>query len=637
MIKHLLEPCEIGSMTLRNRLVYAAITFKLGDYKGRLTDAEVDSMIYRAKKNPGPGLIIFPGLNDSLFPRTVTSVNINSDDAMFSLRNQVRRVQSCGVRVAAEIGVFGFCPDGIAYGASDMQHLIPLRAMTKDDIARYYQKIEKLAKRAKMAGFDAVVLQTSVNKKILGTFVSPYTNHRTDEYGGSLENRARILVETMKLVRAVVGKEMTVMLDLKVDELLGEKGLQLKDGVAVARMVAPYVDVIKPIIGGEYSVNSPYAPYFTPAGMALDAVKALKEALPDTKILAGGKLGQPSLAERAITEYGADLVALGRSLFADPAWLEKAAKGQEKEILQCIGCMNCYTENARKEIYPVQRACTINPCNLREEKFYNLEPTSEPKRILVAGGGLAGMEAAATLAERGHSVVLCEKTDRLGGQFIPASQEKDKPSYRTLIPYKQKMLERSGAEVRMNTLVDGAYLKQEQPDIVVRASGAEPKRLPSSLFGAMPVYQGNDVIMGEKVAGQRVVVIGGGYIGLSVALQLVEEGKSVSIVDAAEIGTKMIPRLLNYYNDKLARHGVPIYAKCPILGSNEEGLEISRFNFRVTIPADAIVQAVGTKPVNDLLPVAEQLGIPCVSIGDCKRIGDALYAIRDGAEVGRIL
>ena len=128
MIKHLLEPCEIGSMTLRNRLVYAAITFKLGDYKGRLTDAEVDSMIYRAKKNPGPGLIIFPGLNDSLFPRTVTSVNINSDDAMFSLRNQVRRVQSCGVRVAAEIGVFGFCPDGIAYGASDMQHLIPLRA-----------------------------------------------------------------------------------------------------------------------------------------------------------------------------------------------------------------------------------------------------------------------------------------------------------------------------------------------------------------------------------------------------------------------------------------------------------------------------------------------------------------------------
>ncbi|MEE0435092.1 MAG: FAD-dependent oxidoreductase [Peptococcaceae bacterium] len=637
MIERLLEPCKIGTMSLRNRLVYPAMTFKLGDHKSRLTDAEVDSMIYRAKQNPGPGLIIFPGLNDSLYPRTMTAVNINTDDAMFSLRNQVSRVHKYGVCVAAEIGVVGFCPDDISYGASEMAYPIALRAMSKEDIELYYKKITKLAQRAKTAGFDAVILQISVNKKILGTFVSPYTNHRTDEYGGSLENRARILVEAVRRVREVVGQDFTIMLDMKVDELLGTKGLQLEDGLRVAELVAPYVDVIKPIVGGEYSVNSPYSPYFTPAGPTLDVVKAVKEHLPSIHVLAGNKLGQPSLAERAVAEYGADLVALGRPLFADPAWIEKAADGRENEILHCIGCMNCYTEASRKEIYPMQRACTVNPCNLREDKFYHLESTAEPKRILVIGGGLAGMEAAATLAERGHKVVLCEKEDQLGGQFIPASQEKEKPSYRTLIPYKKKMLERSGAEIRMNTLVDEAYLKQEQPDIVVLATGAVPKALPKNLFGEIPVYQGNDILMGNRVEGKRVVVIGGGYIGLSVALQLAEEGKSVSIVDTAGIGTKVIPRLLNYYNDKLVSYGVPFYENCPVLGSNENGLEIMHFNFRVTVPADAIVQAVGTKPVNDLQSVIEALGIPCVSIGDCKRIGDALYAIRDGAEVGRIL
>lgn len=639
MIQRLLEPVKIGPMELRNRLVYSAITFKLGDYKGRLTEPEIDSMIYRANKNPGPGLIIFPGLNDSLWPKTLTACHICNDDTMFSLRNQVRRVKATGAKVAAEIGVHGFMPGGLSYGASDMKYLIPLKAMTYDDMALLYKKIEDMARRAKFAGFDAVILQTSVNKKIFGTFTSPYTNHRTDQYGGSLENRARLLVDALKRVRAIVGDEMAIMLDLKVDELLGSKGLELDEGIKLAQLMAPYVDVIKPIIGGEYTVNSPYAPYFTPSGLALDAVKRLKEVLPpDTYVLAGGKLNHPALAERAITEYGADLVAEGRALFADPAWLEKAAHGQEDEILQCIGCMNCYTENKRdKEIYPMQRACTVNPCNLREDDFYTLKPSDDPKRILVIGGGLAGMEAAATLAGRGHKVVLCEKSDRLGGQFIVASAEKDKPSYRSLIPYKQRVLERSGAEIRLNTTVDEAYLKAEAPDIIVLATGAVPKALPDALFAAKPVHQGNDVIMGEAVEGDRVAVIGGGYIGLCVAVQLVEEGKQVSLIDADEIGKKIMPRLFNFYNDKLVAHGVAFYENCPVLGTNDKGLEIAHKNFMVTVPADAIVQAVGTRPVNDLLPVAEKLGIPCVSIGDCKRIGDALYAVRDGAEVGRIL
>lgn len=637
MIEHLLEPGTLGTLPLKNRIIYSAMTFKLGDHKGRLTDAEVESMVYRAKQEIGPGLIYFPGLNNSLANDAVSAVNINSDETMFSLARQVRRVQAYGAKVAAEIGVLGFRPDGSAYGASNMTAPTRFVEMTKEDIARYLDKMAQMARRVKRAGFDAMVLQTLVNKKILGAFISPYTNHRQDEYGGSLENRARLLLETLQTVRAQVGEDFPIILDLKVDELMGDKGLQLAEGLALAKMVAPYVDAINPTVGCEFVPDSSYAPYFTQAGVMLPYVKALKEALPETAVIASCKLGQPALAEQAMTDDHADFVALGRPLFADPEWIVKAAAGRDGDILQCIGCMNCYTENKRSEIYPMQRACTVNPCNLREEAFYHPQKTSAPQKILVAGGGLAGMEAAAVLAQRGHAVTLCEKAQQLGGQFRVASTEEEKASYRTLLPYKEKILRASGADVRLGQAVDADLLQELTPDVVVVATGAVPNALPQSKNAPLPVYQGNEVILGAQVSGDAAVVIGGSFIGLSVALQLAKAGKQVSIVDMGEIGAKVNPRLLNYYNKALAAQHVAFYPNAQVVSLDASGVEVMRMGFPVLIPADAVVQAIGTKPNRDLLSVLEAAEIPYVCIGDCKRVGDALYAVRDGAEIGRML
>lgn len=644
-ITHLLEPAQIGPLPLKNRIIYSAMTYKLADGKGRLTKAEVESMLYRAGQPLGPAIVIFPGLNASLYGQPVKAVNINSDETMYALKAQVAQFKQYDCKTVAEIGISALRPgqlfvtaDQSVPGASRMRLPLAFDEMTREEIARSIEIHVGMALRAKKAGFDAIKLATVLYKKILGNFLSPFTNHRSDEYGGSTENRARLLIETLQAVRAAVGDDYPILLDLKVDELMGAKGLQLEEGLAICKLVAPYVDAITPCVGCELTVSELRSAYYTPKGYTLPYDEAVKRAVPDVAVIANCKLGTPSLADEAVANGQADFIALGRPLWVDPEWISKAALGHTDQIVQCIGCLNCYTESTRGEIVPTQRACTVNPCNLREEAFYTLVPAETPKKILVAGGGLAGMEAAATLARRGHTVILAEKSDQLGGQWIVASHGKEKADYRTLIPGKHRILETSGAEVRLNTTVDRAFLEALQPDLVVLATGAVPKTLPYGPgLSHVNIVQGNDVLMDRADVGQRVAVIGGRFIGMEVAAKLAEEGHDVAIIDMTSLAKGANPYLVKYYNQKLVASGVRFYPDSPVLDISDRGVDILHLDFPVTVAADTVVLAIGTRSVNGLADDCRALGIECLPIGDAKRIGDALYAIRDGAEVGRLL
>lgn len=644
-IEQLLQPAKIGSMTLKNRVIYSAMTYKLADGKGRLTKAEVDSMLYRAKQEIGPAMVIFPGLNASLYGQTVKAVNINTDETMYSLKHQVAQFKQYDVKTVAEIGISALRPgqlfvtaDQSVPGASTMRLPLAFDEMTREEIARSIDIHVEMALRAKKAGFDAIKMATVLYKKILGNFMSPLTNHRTDEYGGSTENRARLLVETLAAVRKAVGPDYPILFDLKVDELLGSKGLELPEGLEIAKMIAPYVDAITPCVGNELTVNELRSAYYTPRGYTLPYDEAVKRAVPEVAVIANCKLGAPSLANEAVANGQADFIALGRPLWVDPEWMVKAAHGESDKIIQCVGCLNCYSESTRKEIVPIQRTCTVNPCNLREDDFYNLQPADEAKNILVVGGGLAGMEAAATLAKRGHHVTLVEKNDHLGGQWVVASHGEEKAEYRTLIPTKQRILEESGATVLLNTAVDRAYLEAQQPDVVVLASGAVPKTLP---FGKglerVNIVQGNDVLMNRAQVGERVAVIGGRFIGMEVACKLAAEGKDVAIIDMAGIAQGTNPYLAKYYKQKLVADGVRLYPNTPVLDITDAGVEVLYLDFPATVACDTVVLAIGTKSVNSLADDCHELGIECLPIGDAKRIGDALYAVRDGAEIARLI
>ena len=636
MIDHLLKEGTIGPLTLKNRIIYSAMSFNLNHTKGILYDCEIESLVYRAKQEYSPGLINFPGMNTCPPKKEGSNIHhtVYNDETMLMIQRAVERVKINDCKVMTQCGG-GKSNPGL--GPSDITATNtgkPVRAMTVGEIQGYIEEVAHSAKLCAQAGFDALEVHASTGK-FLSQFLSPYSNHRTDDYGGSIENRARIVIELLQAMREAVGPNVALTSRLTVDDLVGF--LSIEEGLQIAKLLAPYLDAIQPSTGFNEFKWTVTPGYFYPKGYMLEYTQAIKEAV-DIPVIAMGKLGLPALADQVIANGKADFVCLGRPLFVDPEWITKAAQGEDRKILQCIGCVNCFMENARPEIYPPQRSCTLNPSLLREDKFAALEPAATKKNILVIGGGLAGIEAAVTLARRGHKVTLAEKNNQLGGQWLVAEKGKEKSEYRSLLPYKRQEIAESGVNLVMNTTVDRKYIKTYKPDAVVLATGAIPKIIP--LHCDAPSYnvvQGNDVILGTAEVGQRVVVIGGRFIGMEAAILLAKQGKHVSLVDMQEIGKNTNPRLGGVYRNELVKNGVYQYPSCPVREFTKTGVEITHMELPLESPADTVVFAIGTKPVNDLEPVLKELDIPHFLVGDCKRIGDALFAIRDGAEIGRLI
>lgn len=637
MIEQLLKPGRIGNMELKNRIIYSSMSFHLPHHNGLLTQAEIDSLVYRAKQEYSPGLISFPTIDNrppSPKGANLTATVYNGESAL-AMRKAVEQVKEYGCKVMAQC--VGYGPQGL--GPSDILNTNtgkPVRGMHVEEIKRYVEEVAIGAKMLAEVGFDALELHACTGK-FLSSFLSPYTNHRTDEYGGSTYNRARFVIEILQAMRKAIGDDIALVVRLGVDDLMGDDSLTIEEGKLIAQHIAPFADAIQPSTGFNEFKWTITPAYFYPSGYMLSYTKTIKENV-DIPIIAMGKLGDPVLAERVIADGKADFVCLGRPLFVDPEWITKAVKGENSKILRCIGCVNCFMENNRREIVPSQRSCTLNPSLLREESFNTLIPAEKPKKILVAGGGLAGIEAAITLAKRNHDVSLCEKTGKLGGQWLIASHGMDKVDYRTLLPYKQQQLVDAGVQVNLNTIVDRTYLDEVKPEAVVIATGAVPKIIPIGRSDyQFNVVQGNDVIMGTAEVGEKVVVIGGRFIGMEAATILANQGKHVSLVDMAEIGQNCNPRLGGVYRNRLVESGVYLYSACPVRRFTKDGVEITHMHLPLRLKADTVVFAIGTTPQNSLKDVLDEMGIFHVEVGDCKRIGDALLAIRDGAEIGRLL
>ena len=639
-IEHLLTPGHIGPMALKNRIIYSSMDLRSTDGAGHMSPEAVDSLVYHAEH--GPGLVHFPGVYAWSIPDAPFGLTLSLGDDSFIplLAEAVARVHAAGAKAIQQLyargtrtsgGAETIGPSAMAFGFDPK----PVRALSVEEIEDYTEWFGDAALRAKKAGFDAVEIHACTGK-LINMFLSPYSNHRSDAYGGSTENRARFLLDVLKNVRRKCGEDFPIVVRLGVDDMFAQ-GLKIDESVRIAQLIEPYLDAIQVSGGSQEHIWNISCSYFYEHGYLLPFTKKIKAAV-SVPVIAMGKLGEPALAERVIAEGIADFVNLGRPLLVDPLWIEKAARSEEADIARCIGCLNCFTFASRKEIVPTRSCCTVNPGVLREREYECYLPARTAKDILVAGGGIAGMQCAADLAKRGHRVTLAEKSDALGGQWRVASHSAHKHDYKTLIPHLRRELEKAGVNVRLNTTIDRAYLEAHRPDEVVLATGAVPRRLPDDCTADGPaVVQGNDVIMGRVPVGDRVVVIGGRYIGVEVAAQLAGEGKHVDIVDMGEIGHGTNPRIIGIYRNKMVEGGVHLYPNCPVLSINDYGVNISHMGSLLTLPCDTVVLAVGTIPVQDLLPVLDELAIPYHAIGDAKRIGDALYAIRDGAELARRL
>lgn len=513
------------------------------------------------------------------------------------------------------------------YGPSDgvRPDGIPVKALTVEQIHSIVEAYGETAALAKRAGFEMVMVHGG-HGWLINQFLSPYFNHRTDEYGGSLENRLRFAREVLIAVREKVGPGFPIEFRMSGSELF-EGGYTLEDGVKIAQGVEDLVDLIH-VSAGSYQFGFPvtHPSMFLPHGCNVYLAAEIKKHV-SKPVATIGALNDPAQMEEIIASGQADVVEMARALLADPELPNKVMAGREDEIIHCLRCFTCMAERPTTGT----RRCAVNPLIGRECEGMDITPAARPKKVLVAGGGVGGLEAAITAARRGHKVILCEKTGELGGilkeeQAIPFKYE----MYQLGVTL-ARIAEREGVQIRLNTPVTPELVAEEAPDALLLAVGSHPivPRLPG--MDGENVIIVNDYYLKKDQVQDTVVVLGGGLAGCECAVHLGMEGKTVHLVEmrdqvASDCNIRQRPILMK----ELEKY-VTCHTSCTGVAVTPEGL-ICR-NARgeeELIPGRTVICAAGqrsnTEDVQALCSCA-----PFVRwIGDCVRPGTITQAVYQG-------
>lgn len=636
----LLQPGRIGRLELRNRVVFPPLQNRAADENGYATPRMAAYFAERGRG--GVGLITVQHSFCWPAAKLDHGLALWDDGCIPALTGLVRAVHATGAKIAIQLGGRGTRQDNgqgsVAPSAIRLSYEQDMpRELTGEELRYFLECYGQAARRAAEAGFDAVEIH-GAHGKLISQFLSPYTNRRTDDYGGSVEKRTRFPREIIAAVRHQVGDDFPIIFRLSLAEFF-EGGLTEEEGLEQVRLLdAAGADAFHVSGGGQEKVWNTDQSYFFPR-MSLVPLAAKAKSVTAKPVIAVSRILDPFMAEQVLENGQADFVAMGRAFLADPDILKKALENRPRDIRRCLGCLNCATWPNRPELRERGFACTVNPAVLREENF-GLMPTDRPRHIVVAGGGLAGMEAARTLALRGHRVELHEQSPHLGGQWRAASHGEDKADFRTLIPWLQRGMEQAGVAVHRNSAVDTRLIRALRPDVVVVATGAIPRELQVDrpVTGGPAVIQAVDVLLEQTtVPGHRIVVVGGRYIGMETAEKLARQGRHVSLVEGMDLGHGTIPRLRGVYRNRLVENGVFIFDRSMVLRLNSTGIDVAHCGSMLSLPCDAVVTAIGTVPVSTLAAELDALGVEHHEIGDSRAIGDALVAIRDGAELGRRL
>jgi 2,4-dienoyl-CoA reductase-like NADH-dependent reductase (Old Yellow Enzyme family)/thioredoxin reductase len=644
-LTHLFSPGHIGTMETKNRIVMAPIN-NYATEEGYVTDRQIDFFVARA--HGGAGLIICQSGGALEEYRGAGRMWVWDDKFLPGLTRLATAIKAAGARVGNQVGHWGMfaseqkavLPDLEVVGPSD----VPFpptgerpRAATQADIEHIIDGLATAAQRLQRAGFELVELHAA-HGQLFDQFRSKLWNRRADKYGGSLENRARFLCETIAEMRRRLGPDypMTVRINGS-DYMPGS--VSIEDSVLQAPMFeeagASALHISASSVG---TSHMRYPSYLLPEAPLQDDAAAIRQAV-NIPVIAVGKIGTPAIAERLLAEGKADFVAMARAFMADPEFVVKAQEGRYDDIRYCIYCNNC--TGGRQTRAPEVRArgvcCTVNPGLLREASFA-ITPAEQPKRVWVAGAGLAGMEAAHTLAARGHDVTLFEKDSVAGGQWHIAITQESKRGFAVLTRQLARFLERAGVQVRLNTTVDAALVAEQRPDAVVVSTGAVPRVPDIPGIDRPNVVHATDVIMDKATIGRRVVVVGGRYMGMEIADYISGlDGKEVTLATRRELGRGMQTQVFLVLFHRLLRKRVQFLQHAEAWEILDTGVYLRFRGELVFIECDTVVLAVGFQPDASLAESLQGTGVPTHVIGDAVEARDALDAIREGAEIGRAI
>lgn len=678
----LLQPGVIGNLKVKNRIVKTAAQW--GDIAGMQS-----FRLHEALARGGVGLIMLP-------IEVVTPASIDSTQGVNPGRERIpgydkiaRVVHDYGAHIFLEMthrGAWQVGPPGVPgplpISASSLSEKeLPPKSydrfaadaheLTVAQIKEIVNEFACLCEDAKEAGFDGVELNAS-RCHLLNSFLSRFWNRREDEYGcGSIENRTRFVAEIIREVKKRLGRDFPVCIQMNAIEYMIDGGLTVEESRGIARELekagADALEVRAYGYGETY--NRLHIPeqicYPEPPrpmadeldnrhkgeGMTIPLVGMIKKAV-SIPVIVVGKIS-PSMGEKTLRNGGADFIGMCRGLVADPDLPEKLAAGRPEEIAPCTTCMECF------RIFDPQHAirCRIN-ANVGSEEAYETGRAKENKRVLVVGGGPAGMEAARVAALRGHSVTLLEKECSLGGSlrlaaFIKGTETEDLPG---IVRYLEIQLKKLGVEIKTGVQADASTIVRNHPEVVILATGSlpvlpeivgihkenvlDPSHLHHLSKIGMKLLGPNGLGRLSKVympIGKRVVVIGGSMHGCEIAEFLAKRGRHVTIVDTAEeLGVDMIALNRDRLFAWFSRKGVVLIPGVEYESVTDDGLNIiTRDGKRQTVIADTVIPAMPPKPDRELFSQLKKLKIQLHTVGDCKAPGLIIDAIRDGAAIAK--
>jgi len=641
MYNTLFSPMKIGRLTIPNRVVMTAMGNHMALPGGEAS--EIDVNFYGARAKGGVGLVISECLTVDYEHGKGNFGQMSADDDKFipGLKKVADAVHANGGVIAAQIyhpgrqGIKDLNNCESMPSASDVECQAvhqPVHPMTKEEIDACVKKFGAAAKRLKDAGWDAVEVH-GAHGYLINQFLSPYTNKRTDEYGGSLENRLRFGKEIMEEIKAQCGEDFPIIVRLSVDEhleLVGNPGggIVLSEGVEIAKAFESYGAAALDISCGIYeTMNTAWEPIGFDEGWKIDAVKAVKDAV-KVPVIGVAVIRNPQFAEKLLEDGVCDFIGSARQFFADPDWAIKAKEGRESEIRRCISCMYCMETLMETDITHVTVACAINWQGGREAEYGDdaLKKDGDGKVVAIIGGGPAGLEEAIVLAKRGFKPVIFEKSKELGGQLLLASKPPKKEKMLWLLEYQKAMLKKYGVEIRLCTAPGVDDLKALNPYAVIVAQGSSPS-LPASIPGlcADNVFTPPQILNGQvDLTGKKVAVIGSGMTGLETAEYIASKGNTVSIFEMEkDIGPGLFFQVLIDVMSRLGAHQPEIHTLHKLTKIDGNKAYFENEGETKEYEADAFVVSLGVAPNTAL-------------VDEIKRAFDKVYVVGDALAGGRL-
>ena len=660
----LFEPLQIGTLKLKNRIMMPAMHLNM------CRNFEVSERLlafYAERAEGGAGLICVGYATIDKLSGQAGNIGAHSDTFLPGLTRLAATIQGGGAAACVQLNhagrynhslfLAGRQPVAPSAIASRLTREVP-RALELTEIAQLIEDFAAAARRVQQAGFDAVEVLAGTGY-LISEFLSPLTNQRQDNYGGSLENRMRFGLEIVTAIRRSVGQDFPLLVRINGNDFMsgGNSRSELVD--FARQLVTAGVDALNVNVGW-HEAQVPQIVSKVPPGVFSYLARSIRGQV-RVPVIAGHRINDPTIARKLLAEGSCDLVAMGRALIADPRLPEKTRTGREQEIVHCVACAQGCFDNLFK-LKAVE--CLCNPRAGYERKTF-VKPTQKPQQVMVVGGGAAGISAALAAAEQGHSVTLCERSNHLGGQLFLAGTPPGRAEFSHLAEDLQRQLARYPIRVLSGTEVDSAFLRQQRPDHLILATGGRPITPPIPGIDLPHVIQAWDLLKNKMETGRRVVIIGGGAVGIETALFLAEEGtmsaadlkflllhraepleelyrlatcgnKEITLIEMMDqIGSNFGRSTRWGMLQDLDRFQVTTLTRTRVQEITPGGVMIEHNGQTTEVAADTVILAVGTNACNPLAQVADELQITWQLVGDAQNPAMVFDAIHQGYAAGR--